>query len=184
MAMRTTHRPSIKQVWAWLEEVPDPEIPVLSVVDLGIVRELSWAESGGQQKLLITVTPTYSGCPATAVIREDIRAALFARGIQPVEIRTRLSPPWTTAWLSAKGREKLQNFGIAPPVEVGGGRRSPGVRTGCELQSLLLEEEMAVPCPRCGSPDTALVSRFGSTPCKAMYRCNICREPFDYFKCH
>lgn len=164
----TATRPPLEQVWAWLDEVPDPEIPVISLVDLGIVRELAWEGD----TLVVTVTPTYSGCPATAVIDFEIEKALRDRGIERLALKRRLSPAWTTAWISDKGREKLRGYGIAPPVE---GSGACGADPGAEPE---------VACPRCGSSDTQLVSRFGSTPCKASYRCAACLEPFDYFKCH
>lgn len=160
-------RPSVSDIWDWLDEVPDPEIPVISVVDLGIVREVGWQKD----TLVVTVTPTYSGCPATSVINLDIETALRERGIEDVRLERRLSPAWTTDWLSDKGRSKLTAYGIAPPDQgngvCGGGRESP-----------------IVPCPRCDSSNTSLVSAFGSTPCKSAYRCLDCLEPFDYFKCH
>jgi ring-1,2-phenylacetyl-CoA epoxidase subunit PaaD len=149
--------PSTDDVWRWLDLVPDPEIPVISVVDLGIVRDVEWRD----ETLVVTVTPTYSGCPATAVIALDIQAALEARGIRHVRLETRIAPPWTTDWLSDKGRARLEEFGIAPPSPAGGPER----------------------CPRCGSVHVQRVSQFGSTPCKAQWRCADCLEPFDYFKC-
>jgi len=154
-------QPSIAQVWTWLEEVADPEIPVISVVDLGIVREVEWKDD----ELVVTVTPTYSGCPATEVIARDIREALIARGVEKVRLETRISPAWTTDWVSEKGRQQLREYGIAPP---------PG--------ALIQIENVA--CPRCGSVNTEMVSRFGSTPCKAIYKCRACLEPFDAFKRH
>ena len=142
----------IRQV---LAQVPDPEIPVLSVVDLGIVREV--AEDR------VVITPTYTGCPATQVIEREIRAALDAAGFRQVGIVTTLAPPWTTDWISTEGRRKLRDYGIAPPMAAG---------------------ERSVACPQCGSTETEEVSRFGSTPCKAQWRCRACLEPFDLFKCH
>jgi ring-1,2-phenylacetyl-CoA epoxidase subunit PaaD len=142
-------------LWEVLEQVPDPEIPVVSVVDLGIVRAV---EPGR-----VLITPTYTGCPATQVIECDIRAALDAAGFRDVVIETTLSPPWTTDWISEAGRAKLRAYGIAPPLPAG---------------------ERAVACPQCGSVETEEVSRFGSTPCKAQWRCRACLEPFDLFKCH
>ena len=136
-----------------LETVMDPEIPVVSVVDLGIVRAISADK--------VTITPTYSGCPATDVIERTVREALDANGYRDVAIETVLSPPWTTDWISEQGKEKLRAYGIAPP-----------------------ELAKAATCPRCGSTDTEEVSRFGSTPCKAQWRCKDCLEPFDRFKCH
>jgi ring-1,2-phenylacetyl-CoA epoxidase subunit PaaD len=160
-------RPSLAEVWGWLGEVPDPEIPAISLVDLGIVRDLAWEGD----TLAVTVTPTYSGCPATAVIRLDILAALAAKGVGRVELRTRLAPPWTTAWISAEGREKLRAYGIAPPVEG---------TAACGVGALATPE---IACPRCGATETRRVSQFGSTPCKAAWVCDACREPFDHFKC-
>ena len=147
----------IEQIWEWLGSVPDPEIPVLSLVDLGVIRDVVW----DGDTLVVTVTPTYSGCPATRVINLDIEQALRARGVGKVKLERRLAPPWTTDWLSAAGREKLSAYGIAPPVERG----------------------RNVACPRCGSNQTEKISQFGSTPCKAHFRCQDCLEPFDYFKC-
>ncbi|MFY1878475.1 1,2-phenylacetyl-CoA epoxidase subunit PaaD [Achromobacter xylosoxidans] len=161
---------SIEQVYAWLQEVPDPEIPVLSVVDLGVVRDVSWDGDA----CVVVITPTYSGCPAMREITEDIRQVLARHGIGEVRVETRLSPAWTTDWMSEKGRAALKDYGIAAPAEQaidisGISRRSA---------------RPAIECPRCGSRDTRLVSNFGSTSCKALYRCVSCREPFDYFKTH
>lgn len=139
-------------LWQVLEGVMDPEIPVVSVVDLGIVRDV--------RPDRVTITPTYTGCPATQVIERDIRAALDAAGFRDTAIETTLSPPWTTAWISDGGKARLRAYGIAPP-----GQR-------------------AVECPQCGSARTEEISRFGSTPCKAQWRCRDCLEPFDLFKCH
>ena len=177
--------PTLDQIWNWLEEVVDPEIPVVSVVDLGIIRDLSWREDPDEPKLIVTVTPTYSGCPATAVIKGDIVTALRQRGITNVQIETRLSPAWTTDWLSEKGNTRLREYGIAPPhrdaqnalpaIDKCGAGHAAGKLTGPGL---------VVECPRCASNNTRMVSQFGSTPCKAFYVCDDCREPFDYFKCH
>lgn len=158
------------QIWGWLAEVPDPEIPVISVVDLGIVRDVSVGD-----EVTVTVTPTYSGCPATSVITFEIDAALRAKGVTP-KIETRIAPPWTTDWISEAGREKLRAYGIAPPVD---GTAPTGRRV-----AQMLGGNFTVECPRCGSTETEEVSRFGSTPCKAAWRCKACAEPFDYFKCH
>lgn len=163
--------PTAEQVRGWLGEVPDPEIPAVSVVDLGIVRDVRWHED----EVVVTVTPTYSGCPATAVISLAIEAALRKRGLDRVRLETRLSPAWTTDWISEVGREKLKAYGIVPPTERAGGF-SP-------LDRVLGRRPVAIDCPRCGSKDTEKVSEFGSTPCKAQYRCRDCLEPFDYFKC-
>jgi ring-1,2-phenylacetyl-CoA epoxidase subunit PaaD len=210
--------PSLEEIWAWLDSVSDPEIPILSVVDLGIVRNVRWAEEGpdftteqtsprenptsvidgrlrrpGAQRtrrsdltLLVTVTPTYSGCPAMAVIKNDIQRALLQRGISRVCIETQLSPAWTTDWMTERGRKRLHEYGIAPPehedCKLGLARvlHSPAQPDDGRSEA----RSTGIPCPRCGSSDTRLVSRFGSTPCKAFYTCNSCLEPFDYFKCH
>lgn len=150
-------KPDLAQVWTWLDGVPDPEIPVISVVDLGIVRDVAWAGD----TLEIAVTPTYSGCPATSVIAMDIETAMHDHGVTDVRIRNQISPPWTTDWLSDKGRARLEDYGIAPPRPAGGPER----------------------CPRCKSTNVQRISQFGSTPCKAQWRCTDCFEPFDYFKC-
>jgi ring-1,2-phenylacetyl-CoA epoxidase subunit PaaD len=148
---------SVEQIWRWLAAVPDPEIPVLSLVDLGVIRDVAW----DGETLVVAVAPTYSGCPATSVINQDIEAALRARGVAKLRLERRLSPPWTTDWISAQGRETLRAYGIAPPTPPG----------------------RAVACPRCGSVQTDKISPFGSTPCKAQFRCRDCLEPFDHFKC-
>ncbi|MDG1999599.1 MAG: phenylacetate-CoA oxygenase subunit PaaJ [Amylibacter sp.] len=145
------------QIWEWLDAVSDPEIPVISVVDLGIVRGVDW----DKETLEVSITPTYSGCPATSIIALDIETALLDRGIEDVRIKTQISPVWTTDWLSEKGRAKLEDYGIAPPRAAGGPDR----------------------CPRCKSQALERISQFGSTPCKAQWRCTDCLEPFDYFKC-
>ncbi len=145
------------QIWDWLETVPDPEIPVISVVDLGIIRDVSVA----QDQVTVTITPTYSGCPAMAVISMDIETALARNGVDNLNIQTRIAPAWTTDWLSEKGRARLEDFGIAPPQPAGGPSR----------------------CPHCKSDQLEKISQFGSTPCKAQWRCKDCLEPFDYFKC-
>jgi ring-1,2-phenylacetyl-CoA epoxidase subunit PaaD len=199
--------PSLEEIWVWLDSVSDPEIPILSVVDLGIVRNVRWIEEDketdfttkqtsprenptsvidgrlprpGSQRtqrseltLLVTVTPTYSGCPAMAVIKDDIQRALLQRGISRVSFETQLSPAWTTDWMTERGRKRLREYGIAPPEP-----HQHKLGLASEPRST------GIPCPRCGSSDTRLVSRFGSTPCKAFYICNSCLEPFDYFKCH
>ena len=144
---------STDALWQVLEQVPDPEIPAVSVVDLGIVREVSPGR--------VVITPTYTGCPATQVIERDIRDALDAAGFGGVAIETTLSPPWTTEWISETGKAKLHAYGIAPPSTA-----------------------QTATCPQCGSVDTEELSRFGSTPCKAQWRCRACLEPFDRFKCH
>jgi len=148
---------SLEQVWQWLGGIPDPEIPVLSLVDLGVIRKLD--RQG--EKLLVTVTPTYSGCPATARIKQDIETALREKGVEEFEVRQTLTPPWTPAWISEAGKKKLEKYGIAPPHNKSGPAH----------------------CPQCQSRRVCKVSQFGSTPCKALWRCEDCLEPFDYFKC-
>ena len=155
-------------VMAILEKVADPEIPVISIVDLGIVRKVVINEG----LVTIELSPTYSGCPALDVIPILVREALAKEGIDHVDIRNVIAPPWTTDWISPSGLEKLQAFGIAPP------HRSDDA----EMRTPL--EDRKVACPQCGSYNTELISRFGSTPCKAAFRCKDCLEPFDYFKCH
>lgn len=157
------------RAWEILAGVADPEIPVVSVVDLGIVREVR-AEGGA---LEVTVTPTYSGCPATQVIEASIRRALADAGLDAT-VRTSLAPAWTTDWMTAAGREKLARFGIAPP-----GTRAADAPVPVRF---LRTAPAAVACPHCGGTDTERLSEFGSTACKALYRCRVCREPFDYFK--
>ncbi|MEX0302373.1 MAG: 1,2-phenylacetyl-CoA epoxidase subunit PaaD [Leisingera sp.] len=154
---QATTQPSAKQIWDWLDAVPDPEIPVISLVDLGIIRDVAWEGA----TLVVTVTPTYSGCPATSVINMDIETALHGHGITDLKLKTQISPAWTTDWLSEKGRTRLEAYGIAPPQPAGGPEK----------------------CPHCGSKQVTRVSQFGSTPCKAHWRCQDCLEPFDYFKC-
>lgn len=152
------------RVFALLANVPDPEIPVISLTDLGIIRALR----PGTPPILI-ITPTYSGCPASIAINQSIRAALDNAGFGEIMIKTELSPAWTTDWMTEAGREKLRAYGIAPP----------------ETAAARLERRDKLPavCPQCGSAQTSEISRFGSTPCKALWRCNDCAEPFDRFKC-
>lgn len=166
--------PEPEEVWRWLGEVPDPEIPVISLTDLGIIRDVVW----DGDTLVVAVTPTYSGCPATTVINLDIEAALKARGIDKLRLERRLSPAWTSDWISAEGRDKLRAYGIAPPID---GTAADGRLMA--RANRLAGSNLAVACPRCGSARTEKVSQFGSTPCKASYRCRDCLEPFDYFKC-
>lgn len=147
-------------------QVVDPEIPVLSIADLGVLRDVKVGEDGVE----VVITPTYSGCPAMNMIALEIEVALAKAGIEPVKVSTVLSPAWTTDWMSEDGRKKLKEYGIAPPAKAAGRR------------ALFGSDE--VECPQCGSHDTALLAEFGSTSCKALWRCNACREPFDYFKCH
>lgn len=155
-----------EQVYNWLEEVSDPEIPVLSVIDLGVVRDAQLIEG----EWLITITPTYSGCPAMKTMEEDILSKLKEKGINSARVELVLAPAWSTDWLSVNGRIKLREYGIAPPEhEVD--------------KSVLFAEPTVVPCPKCHSRNTRMVSQFGSTACKALYQCNDCQEPYDYFKC-
>lgn len=166
---------SLAQVWSWLGEVADPEIPVISIVDLGIVRAVAFDGDA----CVVTITPTYSGCPAMQVISESVQQALHARGVAKVRLVNQLSPAWTTDAMSAAGKAALTGYGIAPPaqkvVDIS------GLRDGVKRRA---EAPLVVACPNCGATHTELTSQFGSTPCKALYKCLDCREPFDYFKCH
>ena len=154
---------ALTEIWAALQAIPDPEIPVISVTDLGIIRAVACTRG----KVTITVTPTYSGCPATEVISRDIEDAVRALGAAPVAVVIQLTPAWTTDWLSIAGRAALHAYGIAPPAACHGGR----------AQALIFKPR----CPRCGERGE-LLSAFGATPCKALYRCTSCGEPFEYFK--
>ena len=161
---------SVEQIRVWLEQVPDPEIPVLSVVDLGVVRSVCWEAD----QCVVTITPTYSGCPAMLEMSQAIEQCLKQHGINSVAIQTQISPAWTTDWLTEKGRTALKDYGIAPPMQ-----------RAIDISGLTRRlDEPAIECPQCGSQQTRLVSGFGSTSCKALYRCLACREPFDYFKPH
>jgi ring-1,2-phenylacetyl-CoA epoxidase subunit PaaD len=176
-AERVAPRPSLEAIWRALEAIPDPEIPVVSIVGLGIVRGVEW-EQRDPATLVVRVTPTYSGCPATELIMGAIRAAVDALGVARLRLETQLAPAWTTDWISPEARRKLREFGIAPPEAAAPARIDV---TGI---SPLRRAEAVVACPRCGSRATQLVSQFGSTACKAHYRCADCLEPFDYFKPH
>jgi ring-1,2-phenylacetyl-CoA epoxidase subunit PaaD len=165
-----------RKVLQILETVSDPEVPVLSVIDLGIVRNIEISPApplGGGGGITIFVTPTYTGCPAIHVMKINIRMALLQEGFTNINIIEVLSPAWTTDWISEHGKEKLKAYGIAPP------QYKQAVCTPDSFQ-----EEEAIQCPMCNSYHTRLVSQFGSTACKALYQCNDCKEPFDYFKCH
>lgn len=168
---------SLTAAWDALYQVMDPEIPVVSVVDLGIVRDVQWQG----ERLHVKVTPTYSGCPATEFIEDNIRNALERAGYPSPYVERCLAPAWTTEWISDNGRELMQQFGIAPPHRQ--------AQSGGEVAIRWVEKEnirpanAAVACPRCHSTDTQRLSEFGSTACKALYRCKSCLEPFDYFKC-
>lgn len=173
-------RPTVEQVWAWLAEVEDPEIPVISIVDLGIVREVRWLDDAEDGELVVVLTPTYSGCPATHVIAQSVADALRDRGVQRVRLESRIAPPWTTDWMSEQGKAKLRQYGIAPPT-------GPADEQAIALSDIGRPGQgraAGLTCPRCGSLDVRLTSQFGSTPCKALYRCLACSEPFDHFKCH
>ncbi len=159
---------NVDEIWQLLQEVKDPEVPVLSVVDLGIIRSVK----GIDDQVAIVITPTYSGCPAMDVISMDIRLKLIEKGYRKVSIQQQLSPAWTTDWMSEKGKDKLKAYGIAPP----------NARQQFCKEEMFLEE--VVQCPRCHSHHTQLISQFASTACKSMYRCLECHEAFDYFKCH
>lgn len=170
MAAIAEVRPSVDAIWRALGRVVDPEIPVVSIVELGIVRDVRWEDT----TLHVRVTPTYSGCPATEIIHQDIRTALAALGIVEAVIETALAPPWTTDWITPEAARKLREFGIAPP-----GAAAPRIDVAGISP---LRRKRGVACPRCDSTDTVLVAQFGSTACKALYRCATCSEPFDHFK--
>ncbi len=167
--MSTTYHTIIsteeKKIWQLLEAVCDPEVPVLTIVDLGIVRDVKVKDNGVE----IIITPTYSGCPAMDAISMDIRLKMIEHGYKNVKITSILSPAWTTDWMSDAGKRKLLEYGIAPPQY-----RSAAAGN----------KEQNIECPQCHSHNTKLLSQFGSTACKALYQCNDCKEPFDYFKCH
>ena len=153
-------------IWSYLEEVSDPEIPVLSILDLGVVRDVQLSNQGCH----VVITPTYSGCPAMKVIEDEIIAVLEQHGVSNITVDLVLSPAWTTDWITSAGKDKLREYGIAPP------ENEPD-------KSVLFAEPVVVPCPRCNSRNTRMISQFGSTACKAHYQCNECLEPYDYFKC-
>ena len=155
----------------WLADVADPEVPVLTILDLGIVRGVDVIGEGNNTTVKVTITPTYSGCPAMDVIAMGVRMALASRGIKNIIVESQLSPAWTTDWMTEDGKRKLKEYGIAPP-----NRKA--------FQALGLFEVDKVACPRCGSEETELVSQFGPTSCKALYKCLSCKEPFEHFKCH
>jgi ring-1,2-phenylacetyl-CoA epoxidase subunit PaaD len=167
--MATETLPTLDDVWAMLAEVPDPEIPNLSLLDLGVIRGVELADDGGA---VVKMSPTYTGCPATDMMKLLIHERLVAGGCRAVTVDVVLSPAWSTDEITERGREKLREAGIAPPVG-----RSTDKRH-------LLGETPDVACPHCGAADTRMLSPFGSTACKALFQCNACLEPFDYFKCH
>jgi ring-1,2-phenylacetyl-CoA epoxidase subunit PaaD len=158
---------SVAELWEILREVVDPEIPVLTVTDLGIIRDVVQDENG----IEVSITPTYSGCPAMEMIGDEIKSALARKGYSNVKIKTVLSPTWTTDWISEEAKEKLRKYGIAPPEHSTADKNS------------LLGKSKIVKCPQCGSEHTEMISNFGSTACKALWKCLDCKEPFDYFKC-
>lgn len=160
---------SAAEIHRLMETIPDPEIPVISIVELGIVRDVKIADNG---KVTVCITPTYSGCPAMNAIEKDIRRTLIENGYTDVDVKLVYSPVWTTDWIPDEAKEKLRQYGIAPPAH------------STSDKSVLSLHPKAVACPRCGSLRTEMVSPFGSTACKALYKCNACLEPFDYFKCH
>jgi ring-1,2-phenylacetyl-CoA epoxidase subunit PaaD len=160
---------AIAELWKLLEEIPDPEIPVISVIELGIIRALRYEG----HSLVITITPTYSGCPAMVAISMDIHNLLNENGITDFKIETVYTPAWTTDWMSLEAKEKLRKYGIAPPNE----------HVKHKLNLLTGDHDEEVNCPHCGASNTSLTSQFGSTACKSLYKCNECLEPFDYFKC-
>ncbi len=172
-------RPALGAIWAALEGVPDPEIPVVSVIELGMVRGVEWS-ADDPDTLVVRITPTYSGCPATEPIAAAIVEALATIGVAHVALEMQLSPPWTTEWITPEAKRKLREYGIAPPA----GRAPAGAGGSVSIAPTIpvRRPPAAVACPRCGATQTELVAQFGSTPCKAQYRCLECREPFDYFK--
>lgn len=165
----TTYQIDKKSIYNYLEEINDPEVPVLSIIDLGIVRDVKMNED----ELEVIITPTYTGCPAMDLITTTIKIELATLGFKKIKVTQVLSPAWTTEWMSEEGKRKLKEYGIAPP--------NPK-QQGCD-QKLFAEAE-AVQCPHCNSYHTHRISEFGSTACKALYQCDDCKEPFDYFKCH
>jgi ring-1,2-phenylacetyl-CoA epoxidase subunit PaaD len=164
--VKAAEPPCVEDIWSWLAALPDPEVPVVSVVDLGMIRDVTVCGVAVE----VSVAPTYSGCPATEVIEHSIIALLRDKGIVEVRLRRVLSPPWTTDWISDEGRAKLLAYGIAPPATAAGKREIMGMK-------------LKIACPQCKSLETTQVSEFGSTPCKASYKCKDCLEPFEYFKC-
>jgi len=166
VADKNSPLPTVEKIWEILATVTDPEVPVLTILDLGIARDVSIEN----EVITITITPTYSGCPAMDMISMNIRMAMFENGFRNININTILSPAWTTDWMTETGKQKLKDYGIAPPI-------------GKSFDFQLLENT-AIQCPQCGSWHTKMVSEFSSTACKAFYVCDDCKEPFDHFKCH
>ena len=165
--MEITDKITETQIREWLDEIPDPEIPVISLMELGVVRDVHI----DGRRVQVDITPTYSGCPAMRVMEEDIHRKLREKGVENVITKTVLSPAWTTDWLTDDAKQKLKKYGIAPPE-----------KTGLSDNPLRFAKEN-VPCPFCDSADTKLESQFGATACKALYYCNACQQPFEHFKC-
>lgn len=164
----STVKENIKAIWDLIKEIPDPEIPVLTITDLGVIRDVVLEGS----KVIVTITPTYTGCPAMSQFEDDIKATLKHNGYPDVEIKITYDPPWTTDWLTDEAKLKLQKYGIAPPQE-----------KTTDKKYLIGQSKENVICPQCKSTNTKMISQFGSTACKALYQCEECKEPFDYFKC-
>jgi ring-1,2-phenylacetyl-CoA epoxidase subunit PaaD len=159
---------STQDILNLLSEIPDPEIPVISIIELGVIRHVEVID---ENSINLKITPTYSGCPAMKQIEDDVRKKLIQNGFINIDLKTIFSPPWTTDWLTSEAKLKLQKYGIAPPEET------------TQDKSWLLGKEKNITCPRCKSVNTKLISQFGSTACKALHQCKDCLEPFDYFKC-
>lgn len=157
-----------EKIYKLLSEIPDPEIPVINIMELGVVREVFVLDN---QQVVINITPTYSGCPAMKQMEDDVKEKLKSNGFSSVEVKYSYNPPWTTDWLSEEAKLKLQGYGIAPPEEK------------TTDKSFLTGKIKQITCPHCKSKNTYMVSQFGSTACKALYKCNDCLEAFDYFKC-
>lgn len=155
-----------EQVLDWLSEIADPEIPVVTIQEMGMLRDVNISDTGCE----VLLTPTYTGCPAMGIIEADIKALLHAKGVSNATVKMIYQPAWTTDWMSDEAKEKMRRYGISPPVHSGCGN--------------IFSAEQHVACPKCGSEDTAVISRYGSTACKALHKCNTCHEPFEYFKCH
>lgn len=157
-----------EQILNLLSQIPDPEIPVISIREIGMLRDVNVVDNNCE----VIITPTYTGCPAMGIIEDDIKSVLLNNGVNNVSVKLVYSPSWTTDWMTTEAREKMRKYGIAPPVA-----------NTC-VKSIGISEKPIVVCPRCSSKSTSLISQFGSTACKALYKCNDCKEPFEYFKCH
>lgn len=163
---------SKEEIWDCISKIPDPDIPVVSITDLGLVRNVITSAGTGPQKVIVSVTPSYSGCPAMQLFKDEITSVLKNKGIQDVEIKTVFSPAWSSDWISPEGKEKMKKHGIAPPETV-----------QQKFNLLFSDSKKSITCPRCNSTDTKLTSQFGSTPCKSLWFCNSCNQPFEHFKC-